>query len=192
MTFTLHQKTPHIYLYIDTMDDVIDKLMANLKLLAMINKGEKICVRKGQLNIEPVDRLQSVRRWYNKDSRDVTLVHIRNTINDAIKIAKGLLANNIQSDLKIWTVTALNIELKNCETGLQNMKTTYMDDSSFVANMDVLIDKCRAQCDEIEKVLLAGADTTNNMSSSQEGPSSSSTLRRSRQQQQQQQAAPST
>jgi hypothetical protein len=154
------------------MDDVIDKLMANLKLVAMINKGEKVCVRKGQLNIEPVDRLQSMRRWYNKDSRDVTLVHIRNTVNDAIKVAKGLLANNIQSDLKVWTVTALNIELKNCEVGLQNLKTTYMDDSSFVANMDVLIDKCKAQCDEIEKVLLE---------LSQDGSTVSQVLRRTRQ-----------
>lgn len=136
------------------MDDVIDKVMANLKLISMINKGEKLCIRKGQMNIEPEDRLQSLRRWYNKDSREVTLVHIRNTINEAIKIAKGLLSNNIQSDLKIWTVTALNIELKNSENGLQNLKTTYMDDSSFVANIDVLSDKCKAQCDEIDRVLL--------------------------------------
>jgi hypothetical protein len=136
------------------MDDVIDKLMANLKLIGMVNKGEKVCVRRGQLNIEYVDRLQSVRRWYNKDSRDVTLVHIRNSVNDAIKIAKGLLGNNVQTDLKVWTISAINAELRNCENGLQNLKTTYMEDSSFVANMDVLIDKCKAQCDEIDKCLL--------------------------------------
>jgi hypothetical protein len=135
------------------MDDLVDKTMANLKLIGMINKGEKVCLRKGQLNIEQVDRLQSFRRWYNKDSRDVTLIHIRNTINDAIKIAKGLMMNNIQSDMKTWTVGALNQELKNCDTGLQNLKTTYIDDPSFLANIDVLCDKCKAQCEEIDRTL---------------------------------------
>lgn len=133
------------------MDDVIDKTMANLKLIGMINKGEKVCVKRGQLNKEQFDRLQSLRRWYNKDSRDVTLVHIRNSVNEGIKIAKSLLSNSVQWDLKTWTINAINNELRNCEKGLQNLKSTYMDDSGFVANIDVLIDRCKAQSDEIEK-----------------------------------------
>lgn len=148
------------------MDELVDKTMANLKLIGMIKKGEKVCLRKGQLNIEYVDRLQSFRRWYNKDSRDVSLIHIRNTINDAIKIAKGLITNNIQSDLKVWTVTALNLELRNCETGMQNLKTTYIDDPSFLANIEVLHDKCKAQADEIDKALLQFIEAQNAMSSS--------------------------
>lgn len=40
------------------MDELVDKTMANLKLIGMIKKGEKVCLRKGQLNIEYVDRLQ--------------------------------------------------------------------------------------------------------------------------------------
>jgi hypothetical protein len=135
------------------MDEVVDKTMANLKLISMVNKGEKLCVRKGQLNIESFDRLQPVRRWYNKDSRDNSLIHIRNTVNDAIKISKGLLANNLQIDLSEWIVLALNEELKKCEVGLQNMKTTYEDDSSFVANLDVMIDRCRAHSEEIDRNL---------------------------------------
>lgn len=135
------------------MDEVVDRTMANLKLIGMVNKGEKLCVRKGQLNIEQVDRLQPMRRWYNKDSRDISLIHIRNTINDAIKITKGLLANNLQTELSEWVVTALNEEIRKCETGLQNLKTTYEDDSSFVANLDVMIDRCKAHADEIMKLL---------------------------------------
>jgi hypothetical protein len=148
------------------MDELVDKTMANLKLIGMIKKGEKVCLRKGQLNIEYVDRLQSFRRWYNKDSRDVSLIHIRNTINDAIKIAKGLIANNIQSDLKIWTVSALNQELRNCENGMQNLKTTYIDDPSFLANIEVLLDKCKAQADEIDKALFQYMEAQNAMSNS--------------------------
>jgi hypothetical protein len=137
------------------MDDFVDKTMANLKLIGMIKKGEKVCLKKGQLNIEQIDRLQSFRRWYNKDSRDVSLTHIRNTINDAIKIAKGIIGNTVQMDLKTWTIAALNSELRNCETGLLNLKTTYMEDQSFLANIEVLQDKCRAQCDEIDKSLFS-------------------------------------
>lgn len=135
------------------MDEVVDKTMANLKLISMVSKGEKLCVRKGQLNIEQIDRLQPIRRWYNKDSRDNCLIHIRNTVIDAIKISKGLLANNLQIELSTWIVTALNEEIKRCETGLQNLKTTYEEDSSFVANLDVMIDRCRAHSDEIDRSL---------------------------------------
>lgn len=160
------------------MDDLVDKTMANLKLIGMINKSEKVCLRKGQLNIEQVDRLQSFRRWYNKDSRDVTLIHIRNTINDAIKIAKGLMMNNIQSDMKTWTVGALNQELKNCDTGLQNLKTTYIDDPSFLANIDVLCDKCKAQCEEIDRTLAQCTTSMSSTSPSTSIMSSDNTFRR--------------
>jgi hypothetical protein len=135
------------------MEEMIDKTMANLKLIGMVNKGEKLCIKKGQLNIEIIDRLQPFRRWYNKDSRDVSLIHIRNAINDAIKISKGLLSNTIQSDMKIWTVNAFNQEIKNCINGLQNLKTTYEEDPCFVANLDVLLDRCKAQYEEIDKAL---------------------------------------
>lgn len=141
------------------MDDVLDKTMANLKLIGMISKGQKVCLRKGQLNIEQFDRLQFVRRWMYKDSRDITLIHIRNTINEAIKIAKGLINNSIQSDMKAWTISAINHELRQCENGLQNLKTTYMEDSSVVANIDVLVDKCKAQCDEIDRCVLELSDS---------------------------------
>ena len=146
------------------MDEFVDRTMANLKLVGMVSKGSKLCVNKGQLNIEQIDRLQSVRRWYFKDSREVTLIHIRNTINDAIKIAKGLISNTLQSDLKVWTIGAINQEMKNCENGLHNLKTTYIDDSSFVANMDVLIDKCKAQSDEIERALAEMSSDMDNAS----------------------------
>lgn len=160
------------------MDELVDKTMANLKLIGMIKKGEKVCLRKGQLNIEYIDRLQSLRRWYNKDSRDVSLIHIRNTINDAIKIAKGIITNNIQSDLKIWTVSALNQELKNCETGMQNLKTTYIDDPSFLANIEVLLDKCKAQADEIDKALFQFMENQNTMTNSSLSASESVNTRR--------------
>jgi hypothetical protein len=133
------------------MDEVVDRTMANLKLISMINKSEKLCVRKGQLNIEQVDRLQPFRRWYNKDSRDMSLIHIRNTINDAIKITKGLLSNNLQHELSFWTVNTLNDEMKKCEIGLQNLKTTYAEDPSYIANLDVMIDRCKAHSQEIDK-----------------------------------------
>lgn len=135
------------------MDEVVDRTMANLKLIGMVTQGQKLCVRRGQLNIEHVDRLQPIRRWLYKDSRDQSLIHIRNTVNDAIKISRGLIANNMHIDLGEWIITALNDEIKKCEVGLQNLKTTYTDDSLFVANLDVLIDRCRAHSEEIDKSL---------------------------------------
>lgn len=125
-------------------DDYVDNIIANMKVISMVQNSSKLCIRKGQLAIDVDDRLQSIRRWIYKDSRDAILIHIRNTINNAIKVSKGLMKDEITTDLKEWTLTRLNEEMRSCENGLSNLKNTYNDDSATVAALDVLIDRLKA------------------------------------------------
>lgn len=128
---------------------MIDNTIANLKVIGMVQKNGRLSVRKGQLTLEPDDHLMKLRRWFNKDSRDLTLMHIRNTINNAIKLSKGIFTNMIETELKGWSIQRLANEMQNCQLGLVNLKTTYNDDSMMVANLDVILDRLIAHCSEL-------------------------------------------
>jgi hypothetical protein len=139
-------------------DEFIDNTIANLKIIGMLQRNQKLCVRKGQLTIERNDKLQFIRRWLHSDSRDLILLHIRNTINNAVRIARSLLdtPNNPLKNMyqyKDWTLTRIMQEMESTRHGLVNLKTTYTDDSIMMASLDVLIDRLMVNYDEIARSL---------------------------------------
>lgn len=144
-------------------EEMIDNTIANLKVIGMIQKNGRLAVRKGQLTIESDDHLQTIRRWLNKDSRDLALMHIRNTINNAIKLSKGMIENTVSTDLKTWALQRLATEMQNCQSGLLNLKTTYADDSLMVANLDVMNDRLVAHHKELFEYI-ASSQTTGSQS----------------------------
>lgn len=135
-------------------EDFIDTTITNLKIIGCVPKNGRLCIRKGQLTLEPDDHFQIFRRWMNRDSREVTLMHIRNTISNAIKLSKGLMTNQIQADLKQWTIDKLLQEMSNCQAGLLNLKTTYNDDHNFKASLDVLSERLQANCNELHDYVI--------------------------------------
>lgn len=155
-------------------EDFVDNVLTNLKVIGMLQKNSKLCVRKGQLAIDGIDHWQPVRRWIFKDSRDTVLSHARLTINNAVRIAKMLCCSSDTGggvgsnlipvdrchsttpggvDMRIWILTTLTDEMRACEMGLRNLKTTYMSDAMMVASLDVLIDKLRANHSDMSQYL---------------------------------------
>jgi hypothetical protein len=132
-------------------EELIDATITNLKIISAVQKNGRLCIRKGQLSLEKDDHFQIIRRWVNKDSRDLALVHIKNTINNAIKLSKGIIQNQIQTDLRQWTLDKLLEEMQNCQGGLTNLKTTYNDDYSFKATLDVLGERLDANCKDLQE-----------------------------------------
>lgn len=130
-------------------EDQIDATITALKVISMVQKNGRLSVRKGQLTLEPDDHFKTVRRWFFKDSRDHALMHIKNTINNAIKLSKGIIENKLETELKSWSVQRLAKEMQNCQAGLVNLKTTYNDDPLFKANVDVILDRLQAHCAEL-------------------------------------------
>ena len=145
----MHLKKCYCILYMNT-EELIDSTITNLKIISAVQKNGRLCIRKGQLTLERDDHFQIIRRWVNKDSRELTLMHIKNTINNAIKLSKGLIQNLIQTDLRQWTIEKLIEEMQNCQGGLLNLKTTYNDDYSFKATLDVLGERLEANCEELQ------------------------------------------
>jgi hypothetical protein len=127
----------------------------------MVPKSGKLCVRKGQLSLDFANKAQPLRRWANGDSRDMTLMHARNAIGSAVKISRALVdsaasSSHPQYEMSRWTLERLAAEMEQCQVGLQNLKTTYADDSMMVANLDVLSDRLRAHKDELARFLGGG------------------------------------
>ena len=136
-------------------EDLIDNTITNLKIIALCPKNSRLCVRKNQLMIETDDYLQSARRWFYRDSRDLTLFHIKNTISNAITLIKSLNNKDFSLDLKDWTLTTLLQELLNAKEGLINLKETYNDDSVFKANIDIIIERLLAYYETLNKNTIA-------------------------------------
>lgn len=130
-------------------EEMLDNTIACLKVIGMVQKNGRLSVRKGQLSIETDDHLQKIRRWFNKDSRDLALMHIKNTVNNAVKLSKGLSDNSIDIELKSWAIQRLATEMQNCQNGIVNLKTTYCDDSLMVANLDVITERLQAHYNEL-------------------------------------------
>lgn len=130
-------------------EDQVDSTITALKVISMVQKNGRLSVRKGQLTLEPDDHLKTFRRWFFKDSRDHALMHIKNTINNAIKLSKGIIENKLETELKGWSLHRLATEMQNCQAGLMNLKTTYNEDPLFKASIDVLNDRLQQHCKEL-------------------------------------------
>jgi len=133
----------------NSFDEQIDQCIISLKIIGMLQKNGRLCIRRGVLCIEPDDKLQTFRRWFNKDTREQCMIHIRNTILNAISITKNIMNKKIEIELADWTLKRILKELTTCQNGLINLKTTYSEDSSIIAHIDTLIDRLRANCEEI-------------------------------------------
>ena len=125
-------------------EDLVDNTITNLKIIGMVQKNGRLCVRRGQLTLETDAYFQLLRRWVHKDSRMHALMHIRNTINNAVSLCRDISAGKYEVQMKAWTLAQLSKELSNCQTGLINLKTTYADDSVMVANLDVILNRLKA------------------------------------------------
>jgi len=134
-------------------DDQVDNIIMNLKIIGMVQKNGRLCIRKGSLTIEHDDNLQKFRRWFNKDTREVTMLHIRSTIINATKLTKGIISKQLDIELKEWAILRIFTEMTNCQSGLANLKTTYNDDSIMIANIDVLLERLQANCEELHNYL---------------------------------------
>jgi hypothetical protein len=130
-------------------EDQIDNALTNLKIIALIQKNGRLCIRKGCLTLEPDDHFQIIRRWINKDNRDLCMMHIRNTISNSIKITKSIINNQIDVELKDWTLNRFSIEMTNCQNGLTNLKTTYNDDAVTKSQLDILLERLEVHCLEL-------------------------------------------
>jgi hypothetical protein len=113
-------------------DESIDNIITNLKIIGMIKVDEKLCIRKGHLQIDNSSNFQFLKRWFYRDSRDFILLFLKDLIR-SIKNAFDKMYNYTDH---LWMIKMLIQEMENAKTGLLNLKTTYSSDSLMIVKFE--------------------------------------------------------
>ena len=108
----------------------MDDVTVNLKLLARVQKHQKIVTRDTFLNVESKSLVpECIRRWRRGDDRHTTI----NKINSVVTAGIELLPSTP------WIRNEL-IEAAEC---IKNLKETYSACSQTCARLDTIIDKIK-------------------------------------------------
>jgi hypothetical protein len=120
-------------------EETIDIIITNLKVISQLKLNEKLCIRKGHLFIDSSSNYQFLKRWFNRDSRDIVLIYIRNLVRN-IAVLFEKMKEYTESDSK-WILTRILTELENSDQGLVNLKRTYDPDPYMVATLENIMFK---------------------------------------------------
>ena len=136
----------------------IDENILNLKIISKIKENDKLLAHKNLLEIDSPHIFQSVNRWYNNENRNITIDKLNNILEGTFNITKSILErekiikkkksleeNNSQ------LFQTLILEMRNCLTGLDNLKKTYSEDILISSQLDLLINKLNNRVDKMNK-----------------------------------------
>jgi len=108
---------------------VNSEININLKIICQINEGDKLFVSQNLLQIDRSQRgvANATVRWYNNESRQQTMIQLNKIIRKAFQHMHkdSLIAANLEASVK----------------GMIELKKTYIDDPTVVAQIDVLMEE---------------------------------------------------
>jgi hypothetical protein len=141
------------------MDEYIDILIANMKVLSSVPNGGRLAVRRGQLSVDTTVHGQFLARFWHGDSRESTLQHVKNTVAGVVRASEGIMAstsgrNRTWKDM--WTLRHLSSEMQRAEFGLRNLRTTYTDDAGTIASLQVISERLQAHRETIDRFVGSG------------------------------------
>jgi hypothetical protein len=114
------------------LEELVDKIIINLKIISILQIDDKLCIRKGNLQIDQDSNIRFIKRWFMRDTRDSILIFIRDIFR------KINLIENKKDFLRI------TLEFEKVEIGLENLKVTYSCDPVTIATIDNLITKLKS------------------------------------------------
>lgn len=144
---------------VNSSTSVVDSILFNLKIIALVEKGDKLSVTE-ESNLRIDNRLiRPIKRTLNNFigsticSRATTLLKIEEVINNAIKFVDEHLENEDDEDENDNHAHALNVVLamNSATKGLENLKTTYYDDTTVESRLDIVLEKMRTTIAKLKK-----------------------------------------
>jgi len=143
-----------------------EEILLQLKIISKINKENKITVNNSSLEIDN-RYCQFLRRYYNGDSRNVTIENIDKIIKKSFTIIDSTLEKEVSNDIENANLKQNNyfvednshilqkflLELSNAIKGLSKLKQTYNNDTTTTARIDLIIQKINIRNEKIQKLL---------------------------------------
>ena len=111
-------------------EELIDSIITNLKIISIIQKDDKLCIRKGHLQIDKSSYFRFIKRYYYNDCRSSIILFMKGIIKN-IKIVKPYLKKE-----------SIN-NMSQIELGISNLKVSYSDDPIMIAFLDNILNKLK-------------------------------------------------
>lgn len=112
-----------------------EEIISRLKFIGFVEKDEKINVKK--VNRQPNDMMTKViRTIFYPDNRHNTIKFIKSIVDRSFEIAELALANNNNALGK-----SIITDLVKSKIGIGNIKQTYLDDTKFCCDIQVIIEQ---------------------------------------------------
>jgi len=129
------------------MDENQQNTITRLKFLGKVNKGEKINVKEMTLQSEGYVTALSRSVWC-VDNRNNTISFIQNTVQAAFNLVQLLSKNSGISDHELAKTIIRDISL--AKIGINNLKTTYSEDTFFCCSVDTYVETMNAKLMDIK------------------------------------------
>lgn len=114
-----------------------EEVISRLKFLGKIQKDERIDVKR-VIRQENNFFTTLTRTFIYPDNRHNTMRFINQVIDRSFEILDTYIHNK-----KADMVESLVVDLLNCESGLNNLKYTYRDDTKMCCDIEVLLNKIK-------------------------------------------------
>lgn len=140
-----------------------DKLITDLGVIGKIGPGTKINTKNKYLKLDDTTWWQGATRWYRGDSRDTTYDKIHLAISNSyrfIKLALEDISKNPYETSSIYMentpgefLIILSDILRKAKTGIENLRDTYIHDSTISSRFEKDIISIRNQLSVINKTV---------------------------------------
>jgi hypothetical protein len=132
------------------MDENQQNTITRLKFLGKVNKGEKINVKEMTLQSEGYVTALSRSVWC-VDNRNNTISFIQNTVQAAFNLVQLLSKNSGISDHEL--AKTIIRDIISAKIGINNLKTTYSEDTFFCCSVDTYVETMNAKLMDIKDKL---------------------------------------
>ena len=128
------------------MDHIIEtETISRLKFIGKIKKGDKINVKYMYTQTDNFFTRFS-RSFLYQDNRSNTLTFIREIVMASLELLKKWYEELESNKSRCKNII---IDLKNCKTGLSNLKETYVYDLKFTCDVDILLEIITIKIEEL-------------------------------------------
>lgn len=145
-------------------DETIDRVMHDLKVISRI-RNEKIYTENGMLNLDHGGFVSSIYRFTKGENRNRGISAINNVLSDAFAIAENSFRKiessqsrdsreaTVQKMKSFHLICKVRSSVSDCLIGFKNLRTTYSEDTSVTARIDVMKERVSQGLKELDASL---------------------------------------
>ena len=147
-------------------EETIDRVLHDLKVIAAIRDCDKIYTQDGMLNLDHGGVTSSMYRFVKGESRNRGISAINNVLSDAFAIAdssfrkleakecvnRETMVNKMKS---YHLICKIRCSVSDCLIGFKSLRTTYHNDTSVTARIDVMKERVAQGLKEVDASLSA-------------------------------------